>query len=94
MKTEWIRCPVCGNKTRSRIREHTVLKNFIELNIDLQKIKNGQLLSPWDDLWSAECEYDDEMATVIAVTYTIDKDKTKTKYKREILIPDVVNDYE
>lgn len=28
MKTEWIRCPVCGNKTRSRIREDTVLKNY------------------------------------------------------------------
>ena len=24
-KTEWIRCPVCGNKTRDRIREDTVL---------------------------------------------------------------------
>ena len=28
MKTEWIRCPVCGNKTRDRMREDTVLKNF------------------------------------------------------------------
>ena len=27
-KTEWIRCPVCGNKTRLRIREDTELKNF------------------------------------------------------------------
>lgn len=27
-KTEWIRCPVCGNKTRVQIREDTVLKNF------------------------------------------------------------------
>jgi len=27
-KTEWIRCPVCGNKTRDRIREDTELKNF------------------------------------------------------------------
>ncbi len=27
-KTEWIRCPVCGNKTRVRIREDTELKNF------------------------------------------------------------------
>ena len=26
--TEWIRCPVCGNKTRDRIREDTVLKNY------------------------------------------------------------------
>ena len=28
MKTEWILCPICGNKTRDRIREDTVLKNY------------------------------------------------------------------
>ena len=27
-KTEWIRCPVCGSKTRSQIREDTEMKNF------------------------------------------------------------------
>ena len=27
-KTEWIRCPVCGSKTRLQIREDTELKNF------------------------------------------------------------------
>ncbi|MCM1225307.1 MAG: cysteine-rich KTR domain-containing protein, partial [Lachnospiraceae bacterium] len=27
-KTEWIYCPVCGNKTRDRIRKDTVLKNY------------------------------------------------------------------
>ena len=27
-RTEWIRCPVCGNKTRLQIREETELKNF------------------------------------------------------------------
>ncbi len=27
-KTEWIYCPVCGNKTRLQIRLDTVLKNF------------------------------------------------------------------
>ena len=26
--TKWIRCPVCGNKIRDRIREDTVLKNY------------------------------------------------------------------
>ena len=26
---EWIHCPVCGNKTRDRIREDTVLKNYL-----------------------------------------------------------------
>ena len=25
---EWILCPVCGNKTRTKIREDTELKNF------------------------------------------------------------------
>ncbi|MDL2301890.1 cysteine-rich KTR domain-containing protein [Lachnospiraceae bacterium OttesenSCG-928-D06] len=25
---EWIRCPICGNKTRDRIRDDTELKNF------------------------------------------------------------------
>lgn len=28
MLTEWIRCPVCGNKTRNRVRMDTELKNF------------------------------------------------------------------
>ncbi len=27
-QTEWILCPVCGNKTRDRLREDTILKNF------------------------------------------------------------------
>ena len=27
-KTEWILCPVCGNKTRDRLREDTVLINY------------------------------------------------------------------
>lgn len=26
--TEWLRCPVCGNKTRVQIWEDTELKNF------------------------------------------------------------------
>ena len=26
--TEWIRCPVCGNKTRNRVREDTIMQNF------------------------------------------------------------------
>ena len=28
MKIEWLRCPVCGNKTRNKVREDTVLKNY------------------------------------------------------------------
>ena len=27
-KAEWVRCPVCGNKTRIQIRGDTELKNF------------------------------------------------------------------
>lgn len=28
IKCEWILCPVCGNKTRNKIREDTVLINY------------------------------------------------------------------
>ena len=28
IKTEWILCPVCGSKTRNKVREDTVLKNY------------------------------------------------------------------
>lgn len=27
-KTEWVRCPVCGGKTRTKIRQDTEAKNF------------------------------------------------------------------
>ena len=27
-KTEWIHCPVCGAKTRDRMWEDTVIKNY------------------------------------------------------------------
>lgn len=27
-KNEWILCPVCGNKTRVKMRDDTVLENF------------------------------------------------------------------
>ena len=26
--SNWLLCPICGNKTRDKIREDTVLKNF------------------------------------------------------------------
>lgn len=26
--TEWIKCPICGNKTRNKVRKDTELKNF------------------------------------------------------------------
>ena len=28
INSQWILCPVCGNKTRNRIREDTILKNY------------------------------------------------------------------
>ncbi len=28
INSEWVRCPVCGNKTRTRIRKDTELINF------------------------------------------------------------------
>lgn len=28
VKTEWVRCPYCGNKTRNKIREDTILSNY------------------------------------------------------------------
>ena len=27
-RAEWVRCPVCGNKTRLQLRQDTELKNF------------------------------------------------------------------
>lgn len=28
MSDEWVLCPICQNKTRTKIREDTVLQNF------------------------------------------------------------------
>ncbi len=28
MKSQWILCPICSSKTRDRIREDTILKNY------------------------------------------------------------------
>ena len=27
-KADWLRCPECGGKTRTQVRENTVLENF------------------------------------------------------------------
>lgn len=27
-KTEWILCPICGNKTKTKVRSDTMLKRF------------------------------------------------------------------
>jgi len=41
--TEWILCPVCGNKTRDRLREDTVLKNY---HFYCPKCKQETLIDP------------------------------------------------
>ena len=28
IKSEWILCPICGNKTRIQLRENTILMNY------------------------------------------------------------------
>lgn len=27
-ETKWIKCPICGNKTRDKIRSDTIIKHF------------------------------------------------------------------
>ena len=47
-KTEWLYCPICGNKTRNKVRADTELKNYPlfcpkckkETLIDVKKTKN------------------------------------------------------
>lgn len=41
-RTEWIYCPICGNKTRTMIREDTELKNF---PVALSKMQKGTLIN-------------------------------------------------
>ena len=46
-KQSWVLCPICGNKTRDRIRKDTILKNYPlycpkckqETLIDLKELK-------------------------------------------------------
>ena len=44
-RTEWVRCPVCGNKTRLQIRADTELKNF---PLCCQKCKQERLFDAKD----------------------------------------------
>ena len=54
MESEWIKCPVCGSKTRDRIREDTVLKNYPlycpkckqETLIDVEQLKITVIKEP------------------------------------------------
>lgn len=51
---EWILCPICGNKTRLRIRRDTVLENFPlycpkckqETLINIQKLNMSVIKEP------------------------------------------------
>lgn len=53
-KINWIRCPVCGGKTRNKIRDDTVLKNYPlycpkckqESLIDMQERKKMIVIEP------------------------------------------------
>ena len=53
-KTEFIRCPICGNKTRDKVREDTILKNFplfcpkckSECLIDVEKFNISVIKAP------------------------------------------------
>ena len=46
-KTSWIHCPICGNKTRTKVKEDTIILNFPlfcpkckrEIIIDVVKLK-------------------------------------------------------
>ena len=48
---EWVRCPVCGAKTRDRIREDTILKNY-----PLYFPKFKQETGPRSILWTKKVE--------------------------------------
>lgn len=53
-KNEWVRCPICQNKTRLQIREDTELKNFPlycpkckqESLIDVKNLKIAVITEP------------------------------------------------
>ena len=42
MKVQWVYCPICNNKTREKVREDTVIKNF---PLYCPKCKNETLVS-------------------------------------------------
>ena len=47
-KTEWLRCPVCGKKTREKIREDTVYL----LRICVQNLAGTILILEGDSVWA------------------------------------------
>ena len=45
MSEEWILCPICGNKTRNKCREDTILINY---PLDCPKCKKETLINAKD----------------------------------------------
>ena len=53
-KIEWVYCPICGNKTRNKIREDTILKNYPlycpkckqETLVEVQNFKMKVIIEP------------------------------------------------
>ncbi len=53
-KIEWVYCPICGNKTRNKIREDTILKNYPlycpkckqETLVEVQNLKMKVIIEP------------------------------------------------
>jgi transcription elongation factor Elf1 len=53
-KIEWVYCPICGNKTRNKIREDTILKNYPlycpkcrqETSIEVTNLKMTVIVEP------------------------------------------------
>lgn len=43
--SEWVRCPICGNKTRLQIRKDTELQNFL---LHCPKCKQESLIDAKD----------------------------------------------
>lgn len=50
IKTEWILCPVCGSKTRDRLREDTVLSNSTKEIAPLVGLTTGAIYARLDHL--------------------------------------------
>lgn len=58
MKTNWILCPICGSKTRNRIREDTVLVNDPLYCPKCKQVVNGKTVYPIDIYYNGEgCFY-------------------------------------
>ena len=45
-RTEFIRCPICGNKTRDKVREDTILKSKSECLIDVEQFHISVIKAP------------------------------------------------